>query len=152
MSPRRATGVRTQRPGQTLLELMAATSIIAATLVPSLRIMRDTIKIGRETEMANLMATLSVSKLEEHLVLTAADWSESNQRLPFPGYPGVFFQVVRELDNTAVGVTPGTLMSITATVWEDENGNQLWDAGEARSVFASKLASNVAYQREANGT
>lgn len=153
MRLRRAAGIARRASGQTLLELIAATTVLGIALVPCLRIMRDTVRIGRETEMANLMATFSASKLEEHLVLTVVNWDTTTAEGSFAteGYPQVRFRVVRS-DATADGGLPGALMSITATVWQDTNSNNRWDQGEARSVFASKLASNVAYQREASGT
>ena len=85
----RRTRLPRRRSGQTLLELVAATTVIAMALVPSLRIMRDTIRIGRETEMANLLATLSASKMEEHLVRTAVNWSTATVEDDFgnEGYP-----------------------------------------------------------------
>lgn len=141
---------RNQRRAQTLLELVAATTIIATALVPALRIMRDSIKVGRKTETANLLATLSASKLEEHLALTAANWSTATAAGTFAaeGYPLVRFQVTRS-DSASDGGIPNSLMAITSTVWEDSDSDGGWDAGELRSVFASKLAMSVAYTQEA---
>jgi hypothetical protein len=129
------------------LELVAATTVIAMALVPALRIMRDTVRIGQETEMANLLATFSASKMEEHLVLTAVSWSTTTAAGNF-GTEG--FQVIRS-DATAAGGIPGSLMSVTSTVWEDENSNDQWDQGEPRVVFGSKLARSVAYEEVASG-
>jgi len=156
MRLRRAARIRS---GQTLLELIAATTVIGIALVPSLRIMGDSVRIGRETEMANLMATLSASKLEEYLVLTAVAWETGivwntttvSDNFGIAEYPQVRFTVVRT-DATAAGGIPGSLLCITSTVWEDENDNLNWDAGEPRVIYGSKLASSVAYQREASGT
>jgi len=53
--------VVSQRRGQTLLEVVAATTILAMTLVPTLRMMRDSLRVGRETEMANHLATWASS-------------------------------------------------------------------------------------------
>lgn len=137
-----------RRSAQTLLELVAASTIIAMTLTPALRMMRDSLRVGRQTEMANLMATLAASQLEDALQDTAAVWSDTDTVGDFTalGYPTVKFSIVRtpELANT--------LMAITVTAWDDTNNNNNIDAGESRSVFASKLARNVAYQNEANGT
>src|SRR6186997_968000 len=68
---------RTRPRGQTLLELIGATTVIALALVPALRIMRDTIRVGRDTESSNLSATFAASKLEEHLMLTAGTFTAS---------------------------------------------------------------------------
>jgi hypothetical protein len=140
------------RPGQTLLELVAATTILALTLVPTLRMMRDSLRVARDTEQANQVATLAASKLEEQLALTAASWSTATIAGDFAteGFPQVRFQVVRS-DNPGDGGTPGSLMAITSTVWCDHSTNGQWDPGEPRSVFATKLARIAAYGYEAAG-
>lgn len=142
-----------RRRGHSLLELVAATAIIAIALVPALRLMRDGLRVGREIETANLLATLSASMLEEHLLRTAVSWNPSTITGDFAaqGYPQLRFQVARS-DGSAEGGIANVLMSITATVWEDRDGNGNWGAGEPRATFASKLARNVAYQHEASGT
>lgn len=139
--------IRRQRRGGSLLELVAASTIIAVALVPSLRMMRDAVRISRETETANLMATFAVSKLEEHLVLTAGNWNTSDTSGDFSAenYPDVLFTVVR----TDEGVGTG-LMSLTATVWDDRDDSGEWEAGEPRSVFATKVAKCASYEQEAS--
>jgi hypothetical protein len=134
-----------------LLEVIAATTILAMTLVPTLRMMRDSLRVGRETEMANHLATWAASKLEEHLVLTAATWSATNVTgdLAAEGFPAVKFQILRS-DQLADGGLPGSLMALTSTVWEDRDGDNGWDAGELRSVFATKVARIAAYEYEAS--
>jgi hypothetical protein len=147
------TSLMRRRNGQTLLELVGATTIIALTLVPALRMMRDSLRIGRQTERANLMATFAASKLEEHLLKTAGTWTVSTVTGDFSadGYSTLRFQVVRT-DSAAAGGISGQLMSITATVWDDTDNDSVLDTGELRSVFASKLAKNTSYEYEAAGT
>ncbi len=141
-----------RRRGQTLLELVGATTIIALTLVPTLRITRDSLRVGRDTAQANHLATFAASKLEEHLLLTAGAWSATNLAGDFAadGFPGLKFRVTRS-DNAMDGGIPGALMAITATAWDDRDDDDEWDAGEPRSVFASKLARIAAYEYEAAG-
>jgi hypothetical protein len=146
-----AATVRVRRRGQTLLELVGATTILALTLVPTLRMMRDSLRVARDTEQANRVTTLSASKLEEHLVLTAATWSTATVTGDFTadGFPQVKFRVVRS-DSPADGGIAGSLMAITSTVWDDRDGDGTWDVGEPRAVYASKLARNAAYELEAS--
>ena len=152
---------RANRGGQSLLELVAATTIIAIALVPALRMMRDSLRIGRETETANLMATLSASRLEEYLLLSAGQWGDIpvgnnwntttvSGNYSADGYPNLKFTVVRT-DAAPSGIA-AQLLSITATVWNDLDNDNVLDAGEPRSVFATKLSRNVAYTNEADGT
>jgi hypothetical protein len=140
------------RSGHSLLELVGATVIIAATLVPALRLMRDSVTRGREIEVSNLLGTLAASQLEEHLLLTAANWSGLTTSGDFTadGYPLIHFRVDRS-DAVADGGIPGSLISITATVWEDLDGDDAIDAGELQSSFSTKLARIVAYEHEASG-
>lgn len=151
----------TRRSGQTLLELVAATTIIAITLVPALRMMRDAIRIGRETQTSNLLATYAASKLEEYLLLSAGQWGGVPVGTPWgtttatgnfsaDGNATLKFSVVRT-DSAPNGIS-SRLLSITATVWNDVDNDDTLDAGESRSVFASKLARNAAYTNEAAGT
>ena len=141
-----------RRRGQTLLELIGATTVIAMALVPALRMMRDAMRVGRDTEAANLASTLAASKLEEHLLKTAGTFTAMTTTGDFAadGHPGMKFSVVRS-DSAAAGGIIGALMSITATVWEDRDNDNVWDTGEPRSVYASKLARNVAFENEASG-
>ncbi len=141
------------RPGQTLLELIAATTILTLALVPALRMMRDAIRVGRDTETANLMATFCASRLEQQLMRTAGAWSPGTVTGDFSaeGYAAIRYRVVMS-DAAADGGIANQLMSLVATVWHDENGNGNLDVGEPRVVLASKQARNVSYQHEANGT
>lgn len=140
------------RRGQTLLELVAATTILTVALVPALRMMRDAIRVGRNTETANLMTTFCTSKLEEQLMRTAAVWNPSTVAGDFSaeGYSNLKFQVTMS-DDAADGGIANQLMAIASTVWDDLNSDGNWNAGEPRVVLASKQARNVSYQKEASG-
>jgi len=142
-----------KRPGQTLLELVAATTILTLALVPALGMMRDAIRVGRNTETANLMTTFCASKLEEHLMKTAAVWNPSTATGNFSteGYANLRYQVIMS-DLATDGGIANQLMAIAATVWNDLNADGDWDAGEPRVVLASKQAQNVSYQQEASGS
>ena len=129
-----------------MLELVAATTVIAIALVPALRIMRDTMRVGRETETANLLATYSASKLEEHLVRTAGSWSTTGETGLIPGYEAQLLRFsVTKVDETG-------LMRLTSRAWEDTDNDATWDAGEMQVNFSTKVARNVAYQQEASGS
>ena len=65
------------------------------------------------------------------------------------GYAQFKFSVVRT--DTAPAGIPRQLLSIESTVWNDLDNDNIWDAGEPRSVFATKLSRNAAYINEAAG-
>lgn len=138
--------------GQTLLELIAATTIIAATLVPGLNLMRDSLRISRQIETDTLMATLSVDKLEEYLAKTSANWQTTNLTGDYSadGYSQLNYEVIRS-DSVVDGGIPGSLMMIQSTLWNDTNNNDTLDSGERSVVFVSKLARVISYELEASG-
>ena len=134
-----------KRTGQSLLELIAATAIVAIAVVPALKLMRDSIRYGRQTEVANILATFSMSKLEEHLARTAASWDTTTDSGAIPNYNGLRYQVTKVDEGIGSG-----LMRVTSTAYEDGNGSGTWDAGERSVVFVCKVAKNVAYEQKAS--
>jgi hypothetical protein len=135
-----------RRRGQTLLELLAALTLLAATVTPALRILRDALEQTRRIETLELLTTLCVSKLEEHLAIACAAWSAGAAVGDFSaeGYSQVRFSVASS-DQAGSGGIPDRLMSVTATVWEDQNNNAALDAGEPSVVLASKVAKLEGY-------
>jgi hypothetical protein len=128
------------------LELIVAITLLAATITPALRILRDALEQTRRIETWELLTTLCVSKLEERLAIACAAWSSGAVAGDFAaeGYSQVRFSVVSS-DQAAAGGIPDRLMSVTATVWEDQNGNAALDAGEPSVVLASKAANMEGY-------
>ncbi len=145
MSHRNLNRAIRNRRGQSLLELIAATTIVAIALVPALKLMRDSIRIGRQTETANVLATFSMSKLEEHLARTVATWDTVTDAGAVPNYNGMRYLVTKVDEGLGSG-----LMRITSTAYEDGNGNGLFDAGERNATFVCKVAKNVAYEQKAS--
>jgi type II secretory pathway component PulJ len=134
------------RKGQMLLELIAAIALTATAIVPALRLVRDAMEQTREIEQQELLTTLCVSKMEEHLALASAAWTSTTATGNFSaeGYAALRYIVVRS-DQPAQGGMADRLMSVTATVFEDENGNTAFDAGEPSVVMASKAANLARY-------
>ena len=137
---------RQARRGQTLLELTLAAVIMAGTVVPGLRYMRDALDQSRDLELWNMMVTLSVSKLEENLALAADSWVEVNTSGSFSaeGYPQLLYTVSGS-EATGDGGIPDRLMAIQVTVWHDSTANSLLDAGEASVLFAGKVGKLQGY-------
>jgi hypothetical protein len=135
-----------RRRGQTLLELIAAVTVLAATVTPALVILRNALEQTRRIETLELLTTLCVSKLEEQLAVACAAWSTGTAAGDFSadGYSQVRFSVASS-DQAGDGGIPDRLMSVTATVWEDQNGNAALDAGELSVVLASKVAKMEGY-------
>lgn len=142
------------RRGQSLLEVIAASTIIATALVPALRMMRDSLEVSRSVEEADLMSTLCVDKLEEHMSKVAGNWNKTTVSGDFAALEGrsyLQFQVTKS-DAVPDGGISDRLMAITAVVWNDVNGNGSLDGGEKKVTFGTKVSKFVSYNNyEAKG-
>lgn len=145
MIVRRKRSSRSNR-GASLLELIAASAVVAICLVGALRLMRDTMAVSSDIETADLMTTLCASKLEQALAQTASSWSTTTDAGDFSsmGYSNIRFSVTKS-DSAGNGGITNRLMALTATVWQDTNSNSALDTGERRVVFSSKLAKMQLY-------
>lgn len=136
----------TFRAAHTLLELIAATALLSITLVPALRLLRDSFEQGERIETIAAMTTLCVSKLEEHLNLAGAAWAAGTTAGDFSaeGRADLRYVAVRSDDAAAGGITD-RLMAVTVTVWQDLDGDGSKDSGEPFVDLASKVAKMVRY-------
>lgn len=143
-----------RRRGQSLLEVVAASTIIATALVPALRMMRDSLEVSRGVEEADLMATLCVDKLEDHMNKVAATWDKTTVSGDYTALEGrsyLKYQVTKT-DSVADGGIADRLMAVTAVVWNDANGNGSLETGEKKALFATKVSKFVSYNNyEAKG-
>jgi len=126
-----------------------ATALLAVALVPAVRLMRESLAVGREIEAREQLTTFSTSKLEEHLALVGADWSTGDYRGDFSseGHAKLRF-LVRRSDLGGDGGVVDQLMAVTATVWEDQDGDGTLDSGEPSVILGGKVAKIASYQEE----
>jgi Tfp pilus assembly protein PilV len=141
--------MRTARRGNSLIELIAATTVLAIALVPALRIMRDALAVEEDAEYASAMSTLCVNQLEQSLAKTAAAWNTTTETGSYAslGYSRLKYSVTKT-DAPASGGITGNLIAITATVWDDTNSDGLLTAGEKSVQFSSKLAKLAVYNTD----
>jgi hypothetical protein len=134
------------RRGASLIEVIVTGIVVAVTLVPALRMMRDSLAVNVQTETADAMTTFCASKLEQALAQTCATWTTGTDTGTFSteGYASLRYSVVKS-DLPPSGGISNRLMAITATVWNDSNGNGVLDSSERRIVFASKVAKMQTY-------
>ena len=137
---------RSRRHGQSLLELTLALVLVAGTLVPALRLMRQALEQSRAIEQRNLIVSLAMSKLEERLAITSHNWSTGTVSGDFSsqGYSDLRYTVTHS-DAATAGGLPNRLMALECTVWQDANGNAQRDSGESYVVFASKISKLAGY-------
>ena len=138
--------MRPTRRGNTLIELVAASSIIAIALVPALRIMRDALAVEEDGEYATAMSTLCAGQLEQTLAKTAAAWNTNPESGNYSslGYSRLKYSVTKS-DAPASGGLTGTLIAVTVIVWDDADSNGVLNVGEKSVQFSSKLAKLAAY-------
>jgi Tfp pilus assembly protein PilE len=138
-----------QRKGNTLIELVAATTVLAIALVPALRLMRDALAVEEEIEYASAMATLCASQLEQSLAKTSASWNTSSESGNYSsiGYARLKYSVTKS-DAPANGGLTNQLLAITATVWDDTDSDNALDSGERRVQFSTKLAKLAVYNTD----
>ena len=140
----------TRRPGNSLLEVVLASVLLAVALVPALRLVRDSLALGREVQAREQLTTFSTSKLEEHLALIGANWQTGDYAGDFSaeGEPKLRF-LVRRSDSSGDGGIVDQLMAVTATTWQDLDGDGFLDGGEPSVVLGGKVAKTASYQDEA---
>ena len=138
------------RYGHTMVELVAAASMMAIALVPALRLMRDSMGVSQSLETRGLLTTFCVSKLEERLARVAASWQAGtlSGTLSAEGYAQLRYST-QSSDASAAGGIPGRLMAVSCTVWHDANGDGALSTQESSVNLSSKLAKMAVYQYEA---
>jgi len=128
-----------------------AASLTALAIVPALSVMRDSIDLGTSLDTQNMITTLCVAKLEEHLALAAATFVATNESGDFSsdGFGQLRYRVTRSTA-AADGGIPDQLMAVTVTVWNDADNNSVQDADESSLTLASKIAKMAKYQDAAS--
>ena len=63
------------RRGFSLVEMMAATALVAGTLAPALAVMRDAMAVSREGVRRSLVANYAVQVLESQAALVMQNWT-----------------------------------------------------------------------------
>lgn len=137
---------RAARRGNTLLEVAIGTALLAGTLVPGLRLMRDAMQVERDIETFALVANYAVSEMERQLALTADDWQTGFDGGSYAadGFPAVRYFASRT-DSSGAGGMPDRLMVVSVVVWYDRDGDTVFDLGEPAQTMATKVAKLSAY-------
>lgn len=132
---------RRSRRGHSLLELIVSSTLVATVVATTVSLMRESLRLSEDSETRNLIATLAVSKLEQHLSLTTNSFQEGTDSGTFAadGYDDMRYTVVRSAQPSDGGV-PGKLMVVAITAWSDADGDGAADAGEPVVTLKTKLA------------
>jgi hypothetical protein len=130
-----------------LLEVVLASSICTAALVPALAVMRDGMSAAEKIDSQHLMLLFGVSKMEEQLAMVAANWTTGslNGDFALQGQANIRYSSTTS-DSVASGGIVGRLMNVSVTVYYDDNGNDSMDAAEIRSTFTTKVSKLATYE------
>ena len=140
-------GRMTRRRAYSLLEVMLASTICATALVPALAILRDGMLATEKIDTRHMMLLYGVQKMEEQLAVVAATWTTAAASGDYAadGHPSIRYSVTRSDSGASGGIT-NRLMSITVTVYSDDDGDDALDSGEARTVLTTKISKLATYE------
>lgn len=132
-----------------LLEMAAATAILAATLVPALAVLRDSMAISRESATRALLTNYAVLKVEENAAIAIATWSEGTITEDFSsdGNPNIV-SITSTSDDVIDGGIVDELMAVEVTVFEDLDGDTTVDNDEISISMRTKVAKLQSYVNE----
>jgi type II secretory pathway pseudopilin PulG len=134
-----------------LVEMVAATALIAGVLAPALVAMRDAMTISRETTGRQLLANYAVQGLESYAASTMQNWTTGTftTSAAADGHPSIR-TVVTSSDVPANGGIAGRLMHLRLTVYDDSDNDSVQDANELSVRLRTKVAKLATYENEAN--
>lgn len=133
-----------------MLEVIAASALIATMLVPALAMMRDAMAMSRDIDQQNLLSIYAVSKIEEQMGTIAASWTTGAVAGDYAadGHSDIRFTATRS-DAVVDGGLVDQLMNIDVTTYYDANSNDTLDAGEFSVDMSTKVGKFVVYESEA---
>jgi hypothetical protein len=134
-----------------MLEMIAATALMAGTLAPALAVMRDAMALSREGVKRSLLANYAVQVLEEQAAMAMRNWTSATAAGNFAadGNSSLKYITVRS-DAPASGGLTNRLMHIQVTTFEDTNANAAVDSGELKVQFRTKVAKLANYESASN--
>ncbi len=143
------------RGGLTLLEVIAASGVIATALAPALRITRTALLTADRLDRQERCLTVANDHIESLMARTVADWdtvvspTATTASAAVSGYPGMR---ARDLstDAAAAGGVAGRLASVSTLIWYDDDGDAVHDSGEPSVTLATAVARLTAYEQHAN--
>ena len=137
---------RRRRRGYSLLDTLAAGTVLAIALVPAYSAMRQGLEWSRDAATVQNTPTFCVATMEEHLAIAAATFANSTETGDFSadGHALYKYSVTRS-DNAGSGGIADRLMAITVTVWKDDDNDNALDSGEISTTLKTHVAKIATY-------
>lgn len=135
------------RAAYSLVEVVAAIGLMAATLVPAMELIRQSMKNSVEDDMRQLLALYAASQVEQQLGMTAMFWTVGSTTGDYAadGHPGIRY-VTTCSDDPVDGGIVGQLMDVRTTVYDDANNDDVLTAGEKQCSFRTKIGKFATYE------
>jgi type II secretory pathway pseudopilin PulG len=146
--------IRRRRPRRcafSLVEMIAATALMAGTLAPALAVMRDAMAVSREASRRQLLAVYAVQALEYYAAVTMQNWTNGtiDTSAAADGHPNIRGQITKS-DAVVDGGSPSRLMHIQVVAYDDADGDAVRDANELTVRVRTKIAKLTTYENEPN--
>jgi type II secretory pathway pseudopilin PulG len=130
-----------------LVEMMAATALLAGTLAPALAVMRDAMALSRQGVKRQLVANYATLLLEGASNIQMRVWFPTTYSGNCAAYGNAAIRYSATMtDAPAGGGLTGQLMHITITAYYDDNANSAMDATEIRTTYRTKISKLTSYQ------
>ncbi len=128
----------------TFVELIAATAVLAITIVPATKYLADSMTLRRHLERDRVMVILAIQTIEQQMAVINGGFTTAQETGTFAsqGHPEIAYERIRT-DAMAQGGISDLLMVITVRVWSDNNGNVLLDAGESLVELHTKMGRSI---------
>ena len=142
------------RRGLSLLEVLAASAVLAAALAPALRVTRSALLAADAADRRERCLTVAADRLERLMAAAAADWAGTVDGTPdvaaadAGGYPGLRVYALAS-DRARYGGLPGRLAAVGALAWSDDDGDGRPDPGEPQALLVTAVARLTAYEHHA---
>lgn len=145
--PRSPSQRRPRSAGYSLVEVVASVALMAATLVPAMELVRDSMDQSVETDRRQLLALYAVSQIEQQLAAAAMTWTTGAYSGDYAGdgHPDIRFDTICSDDPLSGGVS-GALMDVRTTVYFDDNSDDALTAGELQCSYRTKIGQFATYQ------
>ena len=136
--------VQQERRSFTLVELIAATALLAICIVPATQFLTDSMTLRRRLERDRVLVMLAIQTIERQMAVINAGFTTAQETGTFAsqGMAEIAYEIVRT-DALAEGGIPALLMAITARVWDDGNANLLLDSNETVVELHTKMARSI---------
>lgn len=127
------------RKGSSLVDVIAATMLTAAVLVPSTRVLRDSISTSQRLQLHQELLIRCQNVLDAEMQRVSQGRRLKTSRGRLSSDSGQLHYQVLSTDQTVAGGQPGQLIAVSALVWEDGNRNNRHDSGEPHVSLLSKI-------------